>query len=643
MSKGTVARKTKAAPAKKSRAPKAPKQPAARVPRKKPWSHLHCIAFLLGISLLLSVFIGSTLYLFVLLDIPKIETIKDYRPKMTTLVKDSRHEVIKNIYEENRRLVSMDKMPALLPMAFVAAEDARFYEHPGVDIWSIFRAMFHNIRAGSRAQGGSTITQQVTRSLLLSRKKVYSRKIKEAILAYRIDSLMSKDDILYIYLNQIYLGEGAHGVEAAARTYFNKGVEDLTLGQIALLAGLPQAPSRYSPFRNFDRAKDRQAYVLNRMVEEGYVSAATARMAFDQRLAFYTKKETSDGAEYYLQQVSNYVTNKYGQELLTSGGLTIYTCLDPIMQRNAVTAINKGVKAYTNKKGNRTKPQAALVAMETDTGRVRALVGGTDFSVSQFNRATQARRQPGSAFKPIVYGAALESGVSPTTVIEDRPITLKGQKRGRTWQPQNFDNRFHGPTILRDGLVHSRNIVAIKLLQQVGTQQVIELARKLGISSEITDDLTLALGSSGVSLLELTAAYTAFANHGFYTRPLLIEKIIDHEGNILEENRPRNTAVLSRQSARLVDSMLQGVIAEGTGQKAQGLKVTAAGKTGTTDRYMDAWFIGYTSQLVAGVWMGYDKKISMGSGATGGRIAAPIWLDFMKKARHEEIREDTLH
>ena len=643
MSKGTVARKTKAAPAKKSRAPKAPKQPTARVPRKKPWSHLHCIAFLLGISLLLSVFIGSTLYLFVLLDIPKIETIKDYRPKMATLVKDSRQKVIRTIYEENRRLVSMDKMPALLPMAFVAAEDARFYEHPGVDIWSIFRALVHNIRAGSRAQGGSTITQQVTRSLLLSRKKVYSRKIKEAILAYRIDSMMGKDDILYIYLNQIYLGEGAHGVEAASRTYFNKGVEDLTLGQMALLAGLTQAPSRYSPFRNFDRAKDRQAYVLNRMVEEGYVSAASARMAFDQRLAFHTKKETPGGAEYYLQQVSNYVTNRYGQELLTSGGLTIYTCLDPILQKNAVTAINEGVKGYKNKKGVRTKPQAALIAMETDTGRVRALVGGTDFSVSQFNRATQARRQPGSAFKPIIYGAALESGVSPTTVIEDRPITLKGRKRGRTWQPQNFDNRFHGPTILRDGLVHSRNIVAIKLLQQVGTQQVIELARKLGISSEITDDLTLALGSSGVSLLELTAAYTAFANHGLYAPPLLIEKIIDHEGNILEENRPRSAAVLSRQSARLVDSMLQGVIAEGTGQKAQGLKVTAAGKTGTTDRYMDAWFIGYTSQLVTGVWMGYDKKISMGSGATGGRIAAPIWLDFMKRARHEEIREETLH
>ncbi len=643
MSKGTAVKKTKKTPAKKTRAPAPIKKPTARAVRKKPWSHVHCIVLLLGIRLLLSVFVGSTLYLFVLLDIPKIETIKDYRPKMATLVKDSRHEVIKNIYEENRRLVPMDKMPALLPMAFVAAEDARFYEHPGVDIWSIFRALFHNIRAGSRAQGGSTITQQVTRSLLLSRKKVYSRKIKEAILAYRIDSLMNKDDILYIYLNQIYLGEGAYGVEAASRTYFNKGVNDLTLAEMALLAGLPQAPSRYAPFKNFDRAKDRQAYVLNRMVEEGYVSAATARRAFDQPLALQQKKQTADGAEYYLQQVSNYVRNKYGQELLTSGGLTIYTCLDPILQKNGVIAINKGVKNYKNKKGDRTKPQAALVAMEPDTGRIRALVGGIDFSVSQFNRATQARRQPGSAFKPIVYAAALESGFHPASVIEDRPLVLKGAGRGRTWRPQNFDHRFHGLTTLREGLIQSRNIVAIKLLREVGIEQVVKLARKLGISSEITADLTLALGSSGVSLLELTGAYTAFANHGRYAVPLLIEKIVDHEGNVLEENRPKSKTVMSRRTAGQIDSMLQGVIEEGTGQKAQGLKVTAAGKTGTTDRYMDAWFVGYTSQLVTGVWMGHDKKISMGSGATGGRIAAPIWLEFMKKARHEEIREEVLH
>jgi penicillin-binding protein 1A len=528
MSKKGSTKKIKTSPVQKARTAIRRKRPTVRAKRKKPWNHVHCIAILLGLSFLLSSFVGLVLYLFILLDIPRIETVKDYRPKMTTYVRDSRQSIVKRIYEENRRLVSTDEMPALLPKAFVAAEDARFYEHPGVDIWSIFRALFYNIRVGSRAQGGSTITQQVTRSLLLSRKKVYSRKIKEAILAYRIDSVMSKDDILYIYLNQIYLGEGAYGVEAAARNYFNKGVDGLTLGEMALLAGLPQAPSRYSPLKNFDRAKDRQAYVLNRMVEEGYITAATARRAFDQPLKLHKKEDMAGGAEYYLQQVSNYVKNKYGQELLTTGGLTIYTCLDPQLQKNGLRAVNKGVSAHDRKNGKRPKPQAALVAMEPDTGRVRALVGGTDYRVSQFNRATQARRQPGSAFKPIVYGAALENGVPPTTVIEDRPITLKGKKRGRTWRPQNFDHHFHGPTILREGLVHSRNIVAIKLLQLVGTKQVIELARKLGINSDITDDLTLALGSSGVSLLELTASYTAFANHGLYAKPLLIEKIIDH-------------------------------------------------------------------------------------------------------------------
>jgi len=281
--------------------------------------------------------------------------------------------------------------------------------------------------------------------------------------------------------------------------------------------------------------------------------------------------------------------------------------------------------------------------METDTGRVRALVGGTDYTVSQFDRVTQARRQPGSAFKPIVYAAALERGFSPSSIIADSSMVLKGAKRGKTWRPQNFDKRFHGPTTLRAGLIHSRNIVAIKLLQEVGIDQVITLARSLGISSEITADLTLALGSSGVSLLELTGAYAAFANHGRYAVPLLIEKIVDHEGNILEENRPESATVMSRQTADQLDSMLQGVIEEGTGKKAQGLKVTAAGKTGTTDRYMDAWFVGYTSQLATGVWMGHDKKISMGTGASGGRIVAPIWLDFMKKARYEEIREEILH
>ena len=296
--------KGKKSPAKKRQAPAAREKTAGSAKRSKPWSHVHCIFFLVGISVALTLFISMTLYLFILLDIPNLKSIKDYEPRMTTLVLAGDHQVVKEIFEENRRVVSMEMMPDLLPKAFVAAEDARFYEHPGVDVWSIFRALFHNLQAGARAQGGSTITQQVTRSLLLSRKKVYSRKIKEAILAYRIDSVMSKDEILYIYLNQIYLGEGAHGVEAAAHTYFNKNVRNLSLGQMALLAGLPQAPSRYSPFKDMAIAKKRQAYVLNRMAEEGYITAEAARKAFKEPLALNTSDNPSFGGEYYVQQVS---------------------------------------------------------------------------------------------------------------------------------------------------------------------------------------------------------------------------------------------------------------------------------------------------------------------------------------------------
>ena len=314
---------SKKSSAKKSKSPVGKIKTVKPPKRKKPWSHIHCIFFLVGISFTLTLFISMILYLFILLDIPNLRSIKDYKPKMTSLVLASDHQVVKEIFEENRRVVPMEMMPELLPKAFVAAEDARFYEHPGVDFWSIFRALFHNLRAGSRAQGGSTITQQVTRSLLLSRKKVYSRKIKEAILAYRIDSVMSKDEILYIYLNQIYLGERAYGAEAAARTYFNKGVKNLSLAQIALLAGLPQAPSRYSPYKNIDLAKKRQAYVLNRMAEEGYITAAAARKAFEDPLFLHTARNISSSADYYVQHVSNYVSGKYGQQELATGGLTI--------------------------------------------------------------------------------------------------------------------------------------------------------------------------------------------------------------------------------------------------------------------------------------------------------------------------------
>ena len=623
--------KSKKTAVKRKKASAGKKRTSSQSKRNTPWTHFHCILFLAGIGFGLTLFISFTLYLFILLDIPNLRSIKDYEPKMTTLVLASNNKVLKEIFEENRRVVALEMLPELLPKAFVAAEDARFYEHPGVDLWSIFRALFHNFRSGSRAQGGSTITQQVTRSLLLSRKKVYSRKIKEAILAYRIDSVMSKDEILYIYLNQIYLGEGAYGVETAARTYFNKRAKNLSLAQMALLAGLPQAPSRYSPFKDLTLAKKRQAYVLNRMVEEGYITPEAARTAFRESLALKKSGDDHSTGEFYVQQISNYISSKYGQEILATGGLTIYTCLDPAIQQNAETAIQKGMASLSREQKKGKSPQAAMVVLETATGKVRAVVGGTDFSISQFDRVIQARRQPGSAFKPIVYAAALEKGFRPDSVLVDEPLSLAGAKRGYTWEPRNFDNRHYGPTTLREGLIYSRNIIAIKLLQEAGINSAISMARNLGINAPLKPDLTLALGSSGISLLEMTAAYGSFANHGNYIKPIFTEKIIDRQGTILEENSPGRGRGMSEKTANYMDQMLQEVISRGTGKRARGLKRTAAGKTGTTDNNMDAWFIGYTSDFLAGVWVGHDRNISLGKDGSGGEVAAPIWLNFMKQ------------
>ena len=601
--------------------------------RHTPWNHVQCTLFLLGISLLITVFIGVTLYLFVLLDIPNLKSIHDYQPKMATLVLDRDNRTVKRIFEENRRVISLENMSPLLPQAFVAAEDSRFYQHPGVDIWSIARALFHNIRSGAKAQGGSTITQQVTRSLLLSRKKLYSRKIKEAILAYRIDSVMSKDEILYIYLNQIYLGEGAYGVEAAAGTYFNKRVQDLTLGQIAVLAGLPQAPSRYSPFKNMELTRKRQAYVLNRMAEDGYITPEAARGAYEEPLALSDPPTDNFVGDYYYQQVMNYVKSRYGEKLLTTGGLTIITCMDHSLQEDAQAAVRRGLAHFAADRNTGNSPQAAMVVMEIESGRVRAVVGGADFAASQFDRAIQARRQPGSSFKPIVFAAALENGFSPDSILVDEPLILAGTGRGKTWEPKNFDNLYYGPISLQTGLVQSRNIIAIKLLQEVGIKKVVSLAKDLGITSRMKPDLTLALGSSEVSLLEMTGAYSAFANKGVYTPPVFIEEIIDRNGKVLEKDQPRKIRVMSEHTALQMDQMLQQVIQRGTGKQARGLKGMAAGKTGTTDSYMDAWFIGYSRDFVTGVWVGHDRNMSLGKDGSGGHVAAPIWLDFMKSAQ----------
>lgn len=599
------------------------------------WSHVHVSIFFLSISFALTFFIAVVLYLFITLNIPAISSIESYQPPATTVILASDNTIIDRIYTENRHVIELNHMPDLLPKAFVAAEDARFFQHGGVDAWSIARALIHNLREGGKGQGGSTITQQVARGLLLSPEKTYTRKIKEAILAYRIDKVLSKEEILHIYLNQIYLGEGAYGVEAASLTYFGKHCRELNLAEISILAGLPQAPSRYSPFKHYSLTKKRQAYVLNRMAEEGYITPTLARKSYQKSLLWGSPPEPHNDSRYFVQHIRNYVTQKYGSKMLRSGGLTIHTTLDLDLQEVATAAISKGAARWAVRRTSKNKklPQAALIAIESGTGKVRALVGGTDFTRSQFNRATQAKRQPGSAFKPIVFAQAFEKSFTPASIIDDAPLLLPGAIGGTSWKPKNLSGQYYGNTTLQTGLIHSRNIVAIKLLQQLGISSVADLARRMGITSSLRSDLSLALGSSEVSLLELTSAYTTFPNQGKVVHPLFITKITDRNNMVLENNSTVSYQVISPESAYQVNSILQKAIAEGTGKRAWGLNEAAAGKTGTTDSYMDAWFIGYTQQLVTGVWLGFDRKLSLGKNETGGKACAPIWLDFMRSSR----------
>jgi penicillin-binding protein 1A len=604
-------------------------------PTIRTWTHVQLTLFLLTICTALTVGLGGAFYIFISLDIPAIGALKHYQPAMASIIFDSAKQPLTYVSRENRTLVPLSTMPELLPQAFVAAEDSRFYQHSGVDAWSIIRALLHNIRSGERGQGGSTITQQVARALLLTPEKTYTRKIKEAILAYRIDTTLSKEEILHIYLNQIYLGSGAYGVEAAAQIYFDKRVQDLNLAEVALLAGLPQAPSRYSPFRNFKLAKNRQLYVLNRMAEEGYITPTAARKAYEQTLLWNPAKEGPLENNYFIEYVKAYVESKYGSEALLTGGLRIYTTLDQNMQQAANMAIKRGTAKWAIRQSKHadTLPQAALISMEVKTGYVRAMVGGTDFEKSQFNRATQARRQPGSAFKPFIYAAALEKGMTPATMILDEPIHFRGATSMQYWEPKNYNNKFEGPTSFRNALVHSRNVPTIKILQQIGAASTIGLAKRLGFTSPLVKDLSLALGTSGVSPLELTRAYAAFANSGRMPQALFIEKIVDSTGKVLEEQHPAFSNALDPRVAYQMTRLLEGVITDGTARGISSFGAPAAGKTGTTDQNVDAWFVGYTPELTTCVWIGHDRNISLGSSETGGLAAAPIWLDFMNQTK----------
>jgi penicillin-binding protein 1A len=683
-------------------------------------------------------------YFYISKNLPKINTLKDYRPATVATVFSDDGRKIGEFFRERRIVIPLVEMPEHLKNAFIAAEDSRFREHGGVDFAGILRAFVKNLQAGAIVQGGSTITQQVTKSFFLTPERTYERKIKEVILAHRIDRRFSKDEILFLYLNQIYLGHGAYGVEAAAENYFGKHAKDLDLAECSMLAGLPQAPSKYSPFRHYDRARQRQIYVLNRMKEDGYIDNVAATEAMNKILDIQPRKNWFiEKVPCYTEHVRRYVVKKYGENALYEQGLQIHTAVDIEYQKIARKEVLKGLVALDRRQGFRgpvktlapdeiqgycqaaaremplkkltpdqvcqgvvmgfekkskntrvrvgningiipikdikwarkpnikvapgqrriTRPsqvfnpgdvinvravtfnkksdrwmfslvqepfaQSALLSIETGTGLVKAMIGGRDYKKSQFNRAIQSRRQPGSSFKPIIYAAALDKGYTAASVIIDSPVVFTSAKKDFTWKPHNYKDIFHGPTLFRHALVKSRNVVTVKILREIGIDYVLDYAGRLGITSPIARDLSISLGSSGASLLEIVGVYTVFANQGYRIEPVFITKILDRDGNVIEQAELKRKKAIDMSTAYIMTSILESAVTSGTGWRVKALKRPVAGKTGTTNNLHDAWFLGYTPEYATGVWVGFDNEASLGKGETGSRTASPIWLGYM--------------
>ena len=710
--------------------------PHGRMPGAKPFRWF--VFGLFSIVLCLLLVGGIALFaLYVQIDqsLPSVEALKNYHPPLVTEVYSDDGELIGEFFIERRYLVPLNELPPHLIKAFIAAEDARFYEHSGVDMIGILRAGLKNLQAGEIVQGGSTISQQVVKSLLLTPERTFTRKIKEVLLAYRIDSSLSKNEILYLYLNQIYFGAGAYGVEAAARTYFDKHASELDLSEASLLAGLPKAPNRFSPIHHFSVSRERQRYVLQRMADSDFITFEEARKALAKPLQIAKPKRFAlRKLDYFTEEVRRQAEARFGREMLYKEGLMIQTTLDCKAQRLAEKALDQGIreldkrhKQYrglhvhvpqddwpsalrvlgesngeleegkvvaglvkdfnarsntilvdlgvakalvpqsgwqwvqvSNKRAERIfragdvlrvklnqrqesdtwigaveqdpGMEGALMSMSPLTGRVICMVGGRNFEKSQFNRCTQAVRQPGSSFKPVIYSAALDKGYTEASILIDSPITYYDHSVKGSWTPSNYDRQFWGPIPLRKAIINSRNVVTVKLLESIGVHYTINYARQLGITSQLTPTLALALGASGVTLQELLTAYSVFPGQGERVEPYLIERVFDRYGNLIEEHQVRKEQVLSAKTAYLMTDLLQGVVREGTGTKAKEINRPAAGKTGTTNELKDAWFIGFTPSVLTGVWVGYDDHtVSLGKGETGGHAACPIWVYFMKE------------
>ncbi len=662
-------------------------------------------------------------------NLPDVKNLEHWKPSQVSKVYASDGSLLTEFFIQRRQYVSIDKIPDHVKNAFVAIEDRTFYENPGIDIWGILRAAFINITSGRIVAGGSTISQQLIKNLFLTPERSFRRKFKEMILAIKLNQIYPKDKILEMYLNQIYLGHGAYGVESAAQVYFGKHVWELDVCEAAVLAGLPKAPSRYDPYKNMEGALQRRNAVLQSMVEEGYIDIYTAKECYEKPIVLREKDEDEVNIhDYFTEMVRLWFAQRYGSDELYKGGYKIYTTADKNLLRDThyivkdhiellqqqvgfpkltEDEINKMLEEYSKqdteklvknrvyvalieKVSKRTIHfkigqhkgkvrfsgslrnakeglplyvrytgedsfefipflETAVVSIDPKTGAIRALAGGYDFTKSKYNRAVQGKRQPGSAFKPIVYTAAIMQGFTQISVIDDEPVAIWDPDRFEEWIPRNYEGKYHGKVTLRQALTKSMNAASVNLFLEVGYEPVISLAYRLGIETKIPKVPSLVLGSIDVSPLEMATVYSTFANNGVRCRPYFIERVEDPNGNVIYQHTPECKQVIPPDENAVMVDLLKGVIQEGTGKKARILGFPVAGKTGTTNDYTDAWFAGFSTQLTTVVWVGYDFKKKIGWRMTGAKAALPIWIDLMATAHADrevaefDITENTIY
>ena len=667
---------------------------------------------------------GLGFWVFLVTEIPSVKALKDFTAKAPSVVYGINNEVVYLILPDNRIYVPTSKIPRYVGQAFVAAEDADFFKHSGIDARSIIRALYKNIVHGRVVQGGSTISQQVIKSLILGPEKSMLRKVREAILTYRLENYLTKQEILSLYLNNLFMGHGIHGVEAASQIYFGKHVWNITRAEATLLAGIAPGPNRYSPKYHIAQARARQVYVIDQMEKKGFIDEREKKALLKAKIA--VREDNGIFANsYFKNSIVNYVEGKYGKGVLNRRSLKIYATMDPGLQRSAEQAVKSGLASYDERRGQspvlqhiekrkwaefleerdkaelsegdvgkefkvlvadsmsegwsvllggengflRTvtfafKPgdvvkatyrgvdrktrmhlfvpyktsnlEGALLCMDVDTGYILAMVGGRDFDKSPYNRAMVAKVQVGSAFKPFIYLAALERGYDIDSVVPDEPRQYNAGL-GRSWSPRNYDGSYSGNISIRDAVAYSKNAATVALLDQVGVEPVRRVLNDLGINIDLENNLSIALGSSNMTLLDLVKGFSAFANGGFRVTPIFIRRIEDKKGTVLEANEVRRARAIPSETAYKMNVLLQGVTSYGTARQASRLGYPVAGKTGTTSSYLDALFVGYSPHLCAGVWTGFDQRASLGKSESGGRVALPIWMRFMASAlrRHE--------